>query len=74
VLDAFSRRVIGSSIADHLRAELVIDALQMAIWRRHPPTEQFSPRDARSPHAHQKCAFPNDAECQMTVAIDHYAS
>jgi putative transposase len=35
VLDAFSRRVIGWSIADHLRAELVVDALQMAIWRRN---------------------------------------
>jgi putative transposase len=37
VLDAFSRRVIGHSIADHLRAELVVDALQMAIWRRNHP-------------------------------------
>jgi putative transposase len=34
VLDAWSRRVVGLSIADHLRAELVTDALQMAIWRR----------------------------------------
>src|SRR6266545_6424426 len=34
VVDAFSRRVIGLSIADHLRAEIVVDALQMAIWRR----------------------------------------
>jgi putative transposase len=34
VIDAFSRRVIGWSIADHMRAELVVDALQMAIWRR----------------------------------------
>jgi transposase InsO family protein len=34
VIDAFSRRVVGWSIADHLRAELVVDALQMAIWRR----------------------------------------
>jgi putative transposase len=33
-LDAFSRRVIGWSIAEHLRTELVIDALQMALWRR----------------------------------------
>jgi putative transposase len=38
VLDAWSRRVIGHSIADHLRAELVVDALQMAIWRRNGPT------------------------------------
>jgi putative transposase len=36
VLDAWSRRVIGWSIADHIRSELVIDALQMAIWRRQP--------------------------------------
>ena len=40
VLDAWSRRVIGWSIADHIRAELVVDALQMAIWRRRPPEGQ----------------------------------
>jgi transposase InsO family protein len=34
-IDAYSRRVVGVSIADHLRAEVVVDALQMAIWRRH---------------------------------------
>jgi len=32
----FSRRVVGWSIADHLRAEIVIDALQIACWRRKP--------------------------------------
>jgi len=36
VLDAFSRMVVGWSIADHMRSELVVDALQMAIWRRQP--------------------------------------
>jgi putative transposase len=40
VLDAFSRIVLGWSIADHMRAELVVDALQMAIWRRRPPAGQ----------------------------------
>ena len=40
VVDAWSRRVIGWSIADHIRAELVVDALQMAIWRRRPPAGQ----------------------------------
>ena len=29
--------MIGHSIADHLRSELVVDALQMAIWRRNGP-------------------------------------
>jgi putative transposase len=36
VLDAYSRRLVGWAMAIHLRSELVIDALQMAIWRRKP--------------------------------------
>ncbi len=31
---------MGWSIADHLRAELVVDALEMARWRRRPPAGQ----------------------------------
>jgi putative transposase len=37
VLDVFSRRVVGWAMAEHLRTELVIDALDMAIWNRRPP-------------------------------------
>ena len=36
VLDAWSRRVVGWSMAAHLRTELVLDALNMAIWQRRP--------------------------------------
>jgi len=36
ILDACSRKVVGWSMATHLRSELVIDALQMAIARRKP--------------------------------------
>jgi transposase InsO family protein len=36
VLDAYSRRVVGWSMANHLRTELVLDALNMALWRRNP--------------------------------------
>ena len=36
VLDVYSRRVVGWSIADHLRTELVADALDMARLRRKP--------------------------------------
>lgn len=36
ILDACSRRVVGWSMATHLRTELVVDALQMAIARRKP--------------------------------------
>jgi transposase InsO family protein len=36
VLDVYSRRIVGWSIADHMRSELVVDALQMARWNRQP--------------------------------------
>ena len=36
VLDAFSRRVVGWSMANHLRTQLVLDALDMALWQRRP--------------------------------------
>ena len=36
VLDAFSRRIVGWAMANHLRTELVLDALGMAIGQRQP--------------------------------------
>jgi putative transposase len=36
VQDLYSRRIVGWSMADHMRAELVTDALEMAISRRRP--------------------------------------
>ena len=36
VLDAFSRRVVGWAMATHLRAELVLQALDMALAQRRP--------------------------------------
>ncbi len=36
VIDAWSRRVVGWSMATHLRTRLVLDALGMAIRQRHP--------------------------------------
>lgn len=34
VIDAFSRRILGWRAATNMRAELVLDALEMAIWTR----------------------------------------
>ncbi|MFE7311111.1 DDE-type integrase/transposase/recombinase [Streptomyces sp. NPDC057546] len=34
VLDIYSRRVLGHSVASHMRAELVIDGLKMAVAAR----------------------------------------
>ena len=36
VQDLYSRRIVGWSVADHMRAELVTDALQMALAHRRP--------------------------------------
>ncbi len=36
LLDAFSRRVVGWAMADHLRTDLALDALQMALTSRRP--------------------------------------
>jgi putative transposase len=36
VLDAWSRRVVGWSMASHLKTDLVLNALNMALWQRRP--------------------------------------
>ena len=36
VLDAWSRKVVGWAMANHLRAELVLDAMEMAVGQRRP--------------------------------------
>ena len=36
VIDAFSRKVVGWALADHLEARLAIEALDMAIAARDP--------------------------------------
>lgn len=36
ILDVHSRRIVGWAMESHLRTELVVDALRMAVWRRKP--------------------------------------
>jgi putative transposase len=36
VVDCYSRRCVGWAMAEHMRAELVVEALEMAIWQRRP--------------------------------------
>jgi putative transposase len=49
VLDAWSRRVVGWSMATHLRTELVLEALNMALWQRQP--------EAVIHHSDQGCQY-----------------
>ena len=39
ILDAYSRRIVGWQFASHMRTELVLDALRMAICQRGPGAE-----------------------------------
>ncbi|MHA6765732.1 DDE-type integrase/transposase/recombinase [Streptacidiphilus sp. PAMC 29251] len=36
VIDGYSRKLIGWSVADHMREDMVIQALDMAIRNRQP--------------------------------------
>lgn len=48
VLDAWNRECVGWSITDHLRAEMVCDALDMATWRRRPGQRISQPSPANT--------------------------
>lgn len=41
LLDAYSRRVVGWSMADHLRTDLALDALVLALRRRQIASDQL---------------------------------
>jgi putative transposase len=41
LLDGCSRRVIGWALADHLRTELAVEALQMALTARRPAGDEL---------------------------------
>jgi putative transposase len=48
VLDAWSRKIIGWAMASHLRAELVVGALQMAVGQRRPKSDVIHHSDQGS--------------------------
>ena len=36
IIDCYSRRCVGWAMAAHMRVELVVEALEMAVWQRKP--------------------------------------
>jgi transposase InsO family protein len=50
-LDLFSRQVVGWAMSHWITAELVVDALQMARWRRRPGQGLLVHSDRGSPYA-----------------------
>jgi len=62
VQDAYSRMIVGWSMADHMRAELVVDALQMALARRRPAPGLIHHSDQGSPGRIQSVVATPDRE------------
>jgi len=51
VIDLHSRRVVGWSMSSRMKAKLVCDALQMAVWRRRPKAGLIHHSDRGSQYA-----------------------
>ncbi len=52
-MDCYSRWIVGWAMADHMRADLVIDALEMAVARRKPAGHPMHHSDQGSPMSYQ---------------------
>jgi putative transposase len=59
VLDGCSRKVVGWAMAEHLRAELAVDALQMALERRQPAAGLICHSDRGSSPVHRAGVRPD---------------
>jgi putative transposase len=69
VIDLFSRRVVGWSMKAEMNAQLVTDALMMAIWRRGKPNALLHHSDRGSQYASeqfQKLMSDNGVDCSMS--------
>jgi putative transposase len=71
VLDLFSRRVVGWSMSATMTAQLVTDALMMAIWRRGKPETVLHHSDRGSQYTSepfQRLLVDHGVTCSMSRA------
>jgi putative transposase len=69
VLDLFSRRVVGWSMSTTMTAQMVMDALVMAIWRRGRPNALLHHSDQGSQYTSeqfQRLMADNSVTCSMS--------
>ena len=69
VLDLFSRMVVGWAMAGRMKAGLVCDALQMALWRRRMPKGVIVHSDRGSQYCskrYQALLSKHDLICSMS--------
>ena len=85
VLDLFSRKIVGWSMQASMTAQLVIDALIMAIWRRGRPGEllhhsdqgsQYTAEDFQRLLADQSitCSMSRKGDCWDNAAMEAFFS
>jgi putative transposase len=83
VLDLFARRVVGWATADHLRTELALGALRMALGRRCPPSALLHHSDrgtqyASAPYQHALrahgivCSMSRRGNCWDNAVVESF--
>ena len=75
IVDVFSRRVVGWSMAAHMKTSLVLSALTMALKARHPASGLVHHSDRGSQYAskaHRKVLEVHGIACSMSRAADCY--
>jgi putative transposase len=85
VLDLFSRRIVGWSMSANMTAQLVMDALLMAIWRRGTPRELLHHSDQGSQYTSEDfqrlldahgvtCSMSRRGDCWDNSAMESFFS
>lgn len=85
VLDLFSRRIAGWSMKARMTADLVTDALVMAIWRRRPDTELLHHSDQGSQYSCEQfeqllsdhgieCSMSRQGDCHDNAVMESFFS
>lgn len=75
VMDLYSRKVVGWALSERMTKQLVIDALQMAIWSRKPQKGLIIHSDRGSQycsHDYQKLINLHGLICSMSKRGDCY--
>jgi len=85
VLDLYSRRVVGWSMQSSMVAQLVSDAMLMAIWRRRPSADLLHHSDRGSQYSSEQfqqllsqhgvlCSMSRSGNCWDNAAMESFFS
>jgi putative transposase len=85
VMDLFSRRIVGWSMSSQMTAQLVTDAMLMAIWRRGPVQALLHHSDQGSQYTNDQfqkllkehgvtCSMSRSGDCWDNAAMESFFS